>query len=570
MKLTGLIFMSILFQVIFIALSPAQEKKSGMSENISSLNPYAASTFECSGIYWKIPDAGACKIKYKELKSTSWKNGMDLIYDSRDGEYRGSIIGLKPDTDYEAELFVSSLKTQLKFRTRNDKFPVGKKTILPAGESDKTIVINESGTPAGYHLVTVPQDNKSVLNLKNVYENGIEIDADYVIVSGIEIRNAARDGIRIKKGRHDVVVEQCNITFWGGIGGPLTYGNLGGGSAIYAEEGTSNLTLQRNLMEDPRGAANDWETGHPVGPQGISIWQSLGGNVIRYNDVVSTEDHGFNDAIGGGQNRSMTGNVNRDSDIYGNLIRSVWDDAIESEGGNMNVRIWGNYMHFFFNGIATASVSKGPIYIYRNVMGESRRGHRNPTGGSMFKTGDLNEFGGGLRLIFHNTAVQPGGVYNVIGRDPHCITRNNIFNVPGNLGPDTETPPLSSYDYDFFPSRAPEGQETHGYTTRLSPAGGRILVSSYKLEFYPRSSINSVTIGRFPFKFGEREVNITDPVFSVKSPLIDTGIILQGFNDDFKGSAPDLGAFEVGNPPLEFGRRAYMKYNEGWAPWERY
>ena len=29
-----------------------------------------------------------------------------------------------------------------------------------------------------------------MLNLKNVFKNGIEIDADYVIVRGIEVRNA--------------------------------------------------------------------------------------------------------------------------------------------------------------------------------------------------------------------------------------------------------------------------------------------------------------------------------------------------------------------------------------------
>jgi len=27
---------------------------------------------------------------------------------------------------------------------------------------------------------------------------------------------------------------------------------------------------------------------------------------------------------------------------------------------------------------------------------------------------------------------------------------------------------------------------------------------------------------------------------------------------------------EVGSPPLQFGRRAYMNYNEGRAPWEMY
>jgi hypothetical protein len=52
--------------------------------------------------------------------------------------------------------------------------------------------------------------------------------------------------------------------------------------------------------------------------------------------------------------------------------------------------------------------------------------------------------------------------------------------------------------------------------------------------------------------------------------VIDAGQVLPGFNDDFTGKAPDLGAFEVGRPPLQFGRRAYMKHDEGWAPWERH
>jgi hypothetical protein len=62
--------------------------------------------------------------------------------------------------------------------------------------------------------------------------------------------------------------------------------------------------------------------------------------------------------------------------------------------------------------------------------------------------------------------------------------------------------------------------------------------------------------------------NITDPVVSAPNPVIDAGEVLPNFNDDFTGKAPDLGAFEVGRPPLEFGRRAYVKWNEGWAPWE--
>ncbi len=189
----------------------------------------------------------------------------------------------------------------------------------------------------------------------------------------------------------------------------------------------------------------------------------------------------------------------------------------------------------------------------------------------MIKTGDKSGFGGGRRLIFHNTALQPGGSNNVIGGEPNCMTRNNIFNVPGSLGPDTEKEPVSDFDYDYYAGNSPGiAKEEHGIKFRTSPAGNRLFVSSYNLEFYPRSTISSVTIGRFPIQFGDKTLNITDPVFQIKNPLIDSGIILPGFNDDFKGAGPDLGAFEVGAPPLEFGRRAYLKYDEGWAPWERF
>lgn len=546
----------------------------GQNSSVSKAKIYAVTTFECAGIYWNIPSDGNCKVKYRESEKGSWKEGLDLSYDERDKQYRGSIIGLAPDTGYDLELTTESKKGKLNIRTRNDNFPIGKTTVLPAGESNNTIIITESGTPEAYHLVTVPENSRSLLNLLNVAENGIEIDADYVIVRGVEIRNAARNGILIKKNRHDIVIEQCYIAFWGRMGGSITYGNLIGDydSGVYAEDGCQNLTVQRNLIEDPRGATNDWETGHPSGPQGVTINQSLGGHVIRYNDIVSTEDHGFNDAIGGSENYSFVGNMNCDSDIYGNIIRSVWDDAIESEGANMNVRIWGNYAHLYFNGIAVAATSRGPLYIFRNVMGESRTGHQNSTGGALIKTGEHEPYGGGRKYIFHNTALQPDGVFSAFTShvNPNCLTRNNIFDVPGRLATDQEKEPASDYDFDFFSGiHKGTAKEKNAISVNTTPSGTRLYVSSYNLEFYPRSTINSIRWGVSPYEFGDRKIDITDPVVWIKNPLIDSGIILPGFNDDFKGSAPDLGAFETGAPPIEFGRRAYLKYDEERPPWEK-
>lgn len=559
-----ILFASLQFNVSLAQTQPANDP-----------NPYAVATYECGGVYWKTPEAGVCNIRYKELQSSTWRKGLDMAFDPRVTEYRGSIIGLRPDTEYQVELSTRSAKSQLTFRTRNDNFAIGKTTVLPAGESDKSIVITESGTPDAYHLVTVPDKTKSVLNLKNVADYGIDIDADYVIVRGVEIRNAKIHGIRINKNRHDIVVEQCFIAFWGRLGGPRTYGNREGGtdSGIYAEDGTSHLTIQRNLIEDPRSASNDWETGHPAGPQGISIEQSLGGHVIRYNDIVSTEDHGFNDAIGGGSNYSDAGNLNRDSDVYGNLIRNAWDDAIEVEGANMNVRIFENFMHFTFVGIATAATTKGPVYMFRNVVGESRIGQRNTQGGTFFKTGEREPFAGGRRFVFHNTALQPNGVFHAFTGhvNPNCVTRNNIFDVPGRLATDREKEPASDYDYDYFSGIARgTALQPNGIRFGTTPAGTRLYSSSYKLEFYPRPYINSIIWGAHPYDFGGRKSNISDPVQQIRNPLIDSGVVLPGFNDDYVGKGPDIGAFEVGAPPIEFGRRAYMKYNQGWAAWEKF
>ncbi len=125
-------------------------------------------TYECAGFYWKTAEDGHCKIKYRKESENIWKNGMDLVYDSRDGEYRGSIVGLSPDTGYQVELSNNNSNTRLTFKTRSDKFPVGKITVLPEGESDTTIIITESGTPRAYHLIAVPSNSKSVINLKNV------------------------------------------------------------------------------------------------------------------------------------------------------------------------------------------------------------------------------------------------------------------------------------------------------------------------------------------------------------------------------------------------------------------
>ena len=547
-----------------VAMLPAVSLAAAKSPKTD--NPRAESTFECIGVYYKAEDSGECKIYYRQQGTDDWRQGLSLVYDPRDGEYRGSIVGLDPDRQHDIRLDAAGKQVEFTARTRSDAFPIGKATYLENGSTDQVIHVTESGTPGGYHLITPRDGEKATIDVRNAADYTAVIDADYVILRGVELKNAAFHGVLIKRGRQHVVVEDCRITFWGRCGGPATFGNHSGSdSGVFAETGAGNLVIQRNLIEHPRGAANDWETGHPSGPQGISLINSSGGNVIRYNEIRSTEDHGFNDAIGGASNFSAAGSPNRDSDIYGNIIRNVWDDAIESEGANMNVRIWGNYTDLTFQFVATASTTKGPLYIFRNIWHRSRRTHRDPLGGNMIKVGGRGEFKGGRRFIFHNTALQPSGAFGAFGNGtvPNCVTRNNVFDCPGRLVSSRSVEPPSDFDYDFFIGMdRGAAQEKHGVSLRWNQGG---FVEAYGLEFYPSATVTRMEWGKIRIPFQGKERTVTDPVVTVPNPIIDAGVVIPGFNDGFSGKGPDLGAFEVGRPPLKFGRRAGGTV---WAPWE--
>ena len=525
---------------------------------------YAVATYECIGLYFKSPDLGECHIRFRQNGTSSWQQGYPLVYDPRDSEYRGSIVGLKSNTTYDIQITLRNNRHELTCKTRNDSFPIGKITYLEDNHS-KPLKITESGTPTSYHLITPAKGSKATIDVRNAEDYTCTIDADYVIVRGVEFKNAAVHGLVIESRRHNIVIEDCHFTFWGRIGGPKTYGNKGNtDSAIYAERGAGHLTIQRNLIENPRGASNDWDTGHPAGPQAITLINSSGGNVIRYNEIRSSEDHGFNDAIGGASNFSFEGSPNRDSDIYGNIIANVWDDAIESEGANMNVRIWNNYIEKTFQHIATACTSKGPLYIFRNVFGESRRTHRDPLGGSMIKVGQRDEYAGGRKFVFHNTALQPKGAFHVFSGhvNPNTVTRNNIFDCPGRLTSSRQVDIPCDFDYDLF-----TGMDRGIARERHGLRGNPSFIKSYALEFYPSSTTTKIQWGKVPVQQGDKTVTLTDPVTTVPNPIIDSGVKLPNFNDDFAGKAPDLGAFELGRPPIRFGRRAAGNF---WAPWELY
>ncbi len=386
--------------------------------------PRAVPTFHCIGLYWtpsEAEGAGApCSVRFRAQGEDAWREGLPLWFDERGPEvfaatfqtknepssganppqtefsraYRGSLVDLRPGTEYEIELALEGApgKARLQAATWSEEFPIAETVVLPEFSRDP-LVIKQSGTPQGYILYTHASGAETAtIDVANEAEQCIEVRASYVILRGLTLKNGQAHGIDIDSGSHDVIIEDCDISGWGRpdrLEGEKW--GLNCDSGIYAKDDNAamptieRLIIQRNRIHHPRYDTNSWDEyrqamdpdrrdsrWHPNGPQGISLFHTGGNHVIRYNEIWSDEDHYYNDIIGGGSNYCGSGAPNRDSDIYGNRLEHCWDDAIEAEGGNCNVRIWGNYLNHCMVAIASASTHIGPLYLWRNIKGHSR------------------------------------------------------------------------------------------------------------------------------------------------------------------------------------------------------
>jgi hypothetical protein len=528
----------------------------------ASAPPLAVPTFSCMGLSWS-PDAGvsadSCEVRYRKVGAASWNDGFPLWFDEREAEYRGSIVGLTAGTSYEIELRLASGadSSRVVATTWSEDFPIGQTVHLPA-HSSTPLVVTESGTPAGYVLYTEAPGGSATIDVDEAYDHCVEIAGSYVIVRSLRLEGARQHAIRLLAGAHDVVIERNDITRWGEVATPEGWG-VYGQSAVYSNEPSlTRVIIQRNRIHHPRADSNSWlefypnEGYHPLGPEAVFFFDTEGNHVIRYNDVYSDVNHYFTDIFGAGTNFSTRGFPNRDSDIYGNRLSHCWDDAIEVEGANENVRVWGNFIDRSFVHVASASTSIGPLYVFRNVSATSQRSDVVPwdldTRGPFLKTSDQAPAGGRI-YVLHNTLLQPpplegssfprgcaaglgagGGMSNV-------TSRNNILDVylenrgsVNDFGADLE----GDYDYDLYSGVivAAPGNETNGI---------------HAAPVY-------VGVPTFCLVAGEGVFHLAP-----SSPGRDDAIRLPNFNDGYTGSAPDIGAHEALTPPMQFGVNAYLE-----------
>jgi len=516
-------------------------------------------TFESVGVYWepgRDPGPAGCRVQVRKASECEFREVLPLWYDARDGECRGALVHLQPDRDYVIQLGAGDTFThELTVRTWAETFPIGETVMV--GERNTQLVIDQGGTETAYKLYTA-----GTIDVANGALNNIVVSAPYVIIRGLVLRGAQQNGIRLDNGAHDIVIEDNDISGWGrldtdagSVGASSTLWGINGDAGIYSQSTTiERIIIQRNRIHDPRTDSNSWgenrakyNSAHPRGPQGIYLVKGAGHYVIRYNAITSDPDHMFNDVIGGDENFSDNGFPNRDSDIHGNILSHAWDDAVESEGGNRNVRIWGNYVDHTTTGIATSSTFFGPIYIFRNVYNRSRYNQTVPLDSDdrlyFGKSGSVAPYGGGRRYLFHNTLLQAtdpsaslplGAGIGISGNGTsrpieNTVSRNNIWHIWKSWWTSIETNGGSGndLDYDLYNGvvNAYTGAEAHGIEAEPAYAEGH----------------------------GWRAGDTGKYQLAPTSRGFDEGALIPGFNDGFVGAAPDIGAHEAGAAEMRFG-----------------
>ncbi|MCX6632501.1 MAG: hypothetical protein NTW28_33270 [Candidatus Solibacter sp.] len=290
------------------------------------------------------------------------------------------------------------------------------------------------------------------------------------------------------------------------------------------------------------------------------------GHVIARNAIAY-----FHDAIGISTYGTPEPDPERQAssiDIYGNDMHMSNDDFVETDGGVHNIRVFSNRgVNAAQGGYSSQPVFGGPVYFYRNIL------YHVPSGVA-FK---FSAKPAGL-FVYHNTLIGEQTV-----RDPYSNVhfRNNLF-----LGRDTPDRGIMAWanatdafssDYNGF---RPNKGVTRQYVW-LAPSAGQQIY-----EPKPADWKTFATLAEFRAATGQEahglEVDFdifenlvpADPAkrhavyhamdldFRLRagSKAVDAGVPIPTINEGFSGSAPDLGALELGAPP--------PKYGPAWLTWQ--
>tara|TARA_R100000027_G_scaffold391_2_gene475 strand:- start:5383 stop:8727 length:3345 start_codon:yes stop_codon:yes gene_type:complete len=514
---------------------------------------------------------------YREAGTTQWYEAYEPVYDDVRDEYRSSIVGLDDATEYEVQVVLEANGTPLAEAGETietwDSSPTIAQTISVASlySGGRLLIEDMHGAPDGWIKITGTGSG----DIDGGYANDVALkvlNSSYIIFEGLEIEGGRRHAVEVQMS-DQIRIVNCEMSGWArepnftkGVYSYETESDMNAGTnrAINKDAGvhlyeSSRVTIERCYMHDPRTSANNWEgSNHPAGPCAIYVNNITGttakymkGNyVVRYNDLIGSDEIRWNDVIEGENNNSDRGSFYRDSDVYGNMLAFANDDSTEMDGGQMNTRFFGNRIESCYVGLSLAPCIVGPSYVFQNLM--FNQGDDRGSCFSIVKLGGGTSYSKGKSFFFNNTIHGRGnGLTGVgFGSDSNRSmflgqTRNNIIRTTNSNSNynrtirDAEENPWNSFDYDNL--------STQGWTNAST---------EYSVGQEPNGILNDaptfvdVAVGDFRLAAG--------------SSGIDDGVLLLNFADQYVGDAPDQGAIEHGDRslfpirPVEIGADQYL------------
>ncbi|MDR6553182.1 InlB B-repeat-containing protein [Paenibacillus qinlingensis] len=570
--------------------------------NVSVYLNYTGYTTPGDTIAYKLPTSPvttiqvvtdpANEVQFRKVGTATWEDGLSLAWDSVNKQFRGSIVGLEADTDYEVKVKVlkdaSTYTGQI--RTWKENVPIARDIpIASIYEPGKPLSVQGlRGSENGY--IRIIGDGSTVIEVTDEFWEAVVIaQSEYVILENLIIRGGKRSAISVLSSSHHIRIVNSDISHFGreatqylakqtvvanadpNLAVDLRTGQsytanatpVNNDSGIFISD-ASNLVIEKNYIHDARTKTNAWNGGggrawYPEWddkhPQGVSAMYARGGQgvVIRYNDIVGSDDHRFNDAIETWGNGEVDGGVGKDSDVYGNYFAYTQDDSVELEGSDMNVRFYNNKIEGVANGVGLDTNYVGPIYLYRNVL--TNLGDEWGLIQGALKHGAATKeanMGLGANYLFNNTILSSAShitrkdsqIYrpyyrnNIIesmdsplANGQVIITIKHIYNYPG-----------ASYDYDLFNG---SGVTTNAFSTTggpppiVEPNG----ITGDKIGT-PVTAINPDSSKKATFT-NRAEGDLSQTSGSLG---FDKGTTIPNFvtSADYAGAAPDIGAIESG------------------------
>ncbi len=540
-------------------------------------------TLTCLAVEWLIQgdddEDGRVEVSFRAVGDSQWRDAMPLVRvpagDTGNrtrptfrwmNKHSGSIFDLSPDTEYEIRLSLKdpdggsavetvTVRTRPVPRAAADA-PVKKVNprtfwdslrtaqpgdilVLSPGYYDKWFresVIDRSGEP-GRPIVIRADGSHPVLG--SIFDSISLQHCKHIILDGLTV-----NGTIDLRFAEDVAVRHCTVNAKYGIIAKETPG----AKNCYIADNTVSYVMPwvpegmgSNMPHG--GAANVGEGIEITGPGNVICYNRVSG----YRDCISTmEDLWAYDQIC--------------IDIYNNDISLGADDAIEADFCMHNCRIMRNRITNCAMGLSSQPGLGGPNYFIRNVM-------YNLTG-APFKLERLS-YG---NIFLHNTVVKCGdGFYapHWQGEYFYTVFKNNltvggpIWQKPRSRrrAPRTESQVVrlpgfnQSCQFDY-----------NGVGISDSPFKGLVGPKSYFTDIEGLRKLtrggHSIRVGLEVFAADVRlpyppvpEWEIADLRLKSGSSAVDAALLLPNVNDSFSGSAPDMGAYELGAEMPHYGPR---------------